>query len=63
MTVFFTYPIFRISKALDFINVMTYDLHGAWDNFADHHAPLKQREHDYWPFNTLNTVTESMDKF
>ena len=27
----------------DFINVMTYDLHGDWDNFADHHAPLHAR--------------------
>jgi GH18 family chitinase len=35
---------------------MTYDLHGTWDNFADHHSPLKAREHDYWPFNTLNSV-------
>jgi GH18 family chitinase len=22
---------------------MTYDLHGDWDNFADHHAPLHAR--------------------
>ena len=48
--------VFRISKSLDFFNVMTYDLHGSWDNFADHHSPLKAREHDYWPFNTLNSV-------
>ena len=36
---------------------MTYDLHGSWDNFADHHAPLKERSYDYWPFNTLNAVS------
>ena len=28
------YDVKKISKALDFINVMTYDLHGSWDGFA-----------------------------
>jgi len=37
---------------------MTYDLHGSWDNFADHHSPLKERSHDYYPFNTLNSVSK-----
>ena len=54
---FFCVAHFRISKSLDFFNVMTYDLHGSWDNFADHHAPLKERSYDYWPFNTLNAVS------
>lgn len=49
------YAVARISKHLDFINVMTYDLHGDWDNFADHHAPLHAREHDSWEFQALNT--------
>jgi chitinase len=48
------YNVERISKAFDFINVMAYDLHGSWEPFADHHAPLYQREHDYHPYNTLN---------
>ncbi|CAK8563544.1 unnamed protein product [Lathyrus sativus] len=26
------YPVFSINKNLDWINVMSYDLHGAWDN-------------------------------
>ena len=50
------YDVKRISGHLDFINVMTYDLHGDWDNFADHHAPLHAREHDSWEFQSLNTV-------
>ena len=28
------YDVKKISKVLDFINVMTYDLHGSWDGFA-----------------------------
>ena len=51
------YDVARIAKKLDFINVMTYDLHGDWDNFADHHAPLHSREHESWEFQSLNTVT------
>lgn len=42
------YDVKRIAKYLDFINVMTYDLHGSWDRAADHHAPLHKREHDDW---------------
>lgn len=42
--------------SVDFVNVMTYDLHGDWDGFADHHAPLHAREHDSWEFKSLNTV-------
>jgi chitinase len=50
------YDVARIAEHLDFINVMTYDLHGSWDNFADHHSPLHTREHDSWEFQSLNTV-------
>ena len=42
------YDVKKISEQLDFINVMTYDLHGSWDRAADHHAPLHGREHDDW---------------
>ena len=53
------YDVPKIAQLLDFINVMTYDLHGSWDGFADHHAPLYKRSHDYYPFNTL-TVDYAM---
>ena len=52
----------RIAKSLDFINVMTYDLHGSWDGFADHHSPLYKRAHDQSPFDTLNSVCKAYDK-
>uniref|UniRef100_I3KJP1 chitinase n=1 Tax=Oreochromis niloticus TaxID=8128 RepID=I3KJP1_ORENI len=34
------YEIADVSKFLDFINVMTYDYHGAWDPFTGHNSPL-----------------------
>ena len=37
------YDVPRIARALDLINVMTYDMRGAWDNRADHHAPMNAR--------------------
>ena len=48
------YDVGRISAGLDFINVMTYDLHGSWDRYADHHAPLKQRPFDQWATENLH---------
>ncbi|XP_015593689.1 chitinase-3-like protein 1 [Cephus cinctus] len=35
-----SYDIPSLSKYLDFINLMAYDFHGAWDKFAGHNAPL-----------------------
>uniref|UniRef100_V9KD90 chitinase n=1 Tax=Callorhinchus milii TaxID=7868 RepID=V9KD90_CALMI len=34
------YEIDKISKHLDFINVMTYDFHGPWDKLTGHNSPL-----------------------
>ncbi|XP_030277720.1 acidic mammalian chitinase-like [Sparus aurata] len=34
------YEIAEVSKYLDFINIMTYDFHGAWDPFTGHNSPL-----------------------
>ena len=30
----------EVQKSLTFVNLMTYDLNGAWNNYADHAAPL-----------------------
>ncbi len=38
------YEIQEISKYLDFINLMAYDLHGAWEKFVGLNAPLFARE-------------------
>nr|XP_046253519.1 acidic mammalian chitinase-like [Scatophagus argus]XP_046253520.1 acidic mammalian chitinase-like [Scatophagus argus] len=34
------YEVAEVSKLLDFISVMTYDFHGAWDTYTGHHSPL-----------------------
>nr|CAD7425114.1 unnamed protein product [Timema monikensis] len=40
------YDVPRLNKHLDFINIMTFDLHAERDSAADHHSPLVQRKHD-----------------
>uniref|UniRef100_A0A673CLW1 Acidic mammalian chitinase n=1 Tax=Sphaeramia orbicularis TaxID=375764 RepID=A0A673CLW1_9TELE len=47
------YEIANVAKILDFINIMTYDFHGAWDPFTGHNSPLykssfDQGEHIYF---------------
>ncbi|KAL1021026.1 hypothetical protein UPYG_G00007770 [Umbra pygmaea] len=34
------YEIAEVSKSLDFINVMSYDMGGSWDPFTRHNSPL-----------------------
>ena len=55
------YDVARIARHLDFINVMTYDLHGSWDRAADHHAPLNRRDHDDWDPLTTVTISDADD--
>ncbi|XP_061629566.1 acidic mammalian chitinase-like isoform X1 [Phyllopteryx taeniolatus] len=40
------YEIAKVSKFLDFINIMTYDFHGAWDPFTGHNSPLYRGSFD-----------------
>ncbi len=36
----------QIAQYLDWINLMTYDLHGTWDNLTNFNAPLYQDTND-----------------
>ncbi|XP_064646402.1 chitotriosidase-1-like [Lineus longissimus] len=48
------YNIPEISKSLDFINLMAYDLHGAWEKFTGHHAALFPRKDEKGTHRYLN---------
>lgn len=44
-------------RELDFINVMTYDFHGAWERFTGHNSPLYRGSHDSGDLIYFNTVS------
>ncbi|ESO85838.1 hypothetical protein LOTGIDRAFT_130278, partial [Lottia gigantea] len=48
------YDVPAISKQLDFINLMTYDLHGSWETFTGHNAPLYPRSDETGDQKNLN---------
>uniref|UniRef100_A0A4W5LYV1 GH18 domain-containing protein n=1 Tax=Hucho hucho TaxID=62062 RepID=A0A4W5LYV1_9TELE len=50
------YEIAEIAKSLDFINVMTYDFHGTWEQFTGHNSPLYRGAHDKGDLIFFNTV-------
>lgn len=56
-----SYNIPEISKYLDFINVMTYDLHGAWDKAVGHNTPLYPSSKDVTDLQKqLNVVRKTL---
>lgn len=48
------YEIAKISQFLDFINVMSYDLHGSWESVTGHVSPLYKGMKDTGPAMYLN---------
>jgi chitinase len=53
------YEIDKIAPHLDFINLMTYDLHGGgWENFTGLHTALYARPDDNQEQKTLNQVSK-----
>lgn len=38
-----SYEVAQLGNYLDFLNVMTYDYHGSWENTAGHNTPLFKR--------------------
>lgn len=48
------YDIPEISKNVEFMSVMTYDYHGAWERKTGHVSPLYYRQGDRFPqYNTV----------
>lgn len=55
------YDIPAVVKNVDFINVMTYDYHGKWENKTGHNAPLYQRNDGHDALTNINyTITYLM---
>lgn len=49
-----SYELSAIGRDVDFISVMTYDYHGAWEGQTGHVSPLYQRPGDKYPqYNTV----------
>lgn len=44
---------------MDFINVMTYDLHGPWEKVTGHNSPLHSRREEMGPNTQLNIVSDA----
>ena len=51
------YDIPEVAKYLDLINVMTYDLHGGWENVTHHHSTLFGHRDDTGNNTYLNVVS------
>lgn len=55
----------KVSRLLDFINLMTYDYHGTWDSVTNHAAPLFGSGHDpaqaqrFWIAATVDAYLEA----
>ncbi|XP_073326458.1 acidic mammalian chitinase-like [Pagrus major] len=41
-----SYEVAQIATHLDFINVLTFDFHGPWENVTGHHSPLYRGSQD-----------------
>lgn len=50
------------NRYLDFINIMTYDFHGAWDPFTGHNSPLYRSSVDQGENIYYNVVSKTLDK-
>ncbi|KAK7084936.1 Endochitinase 1 [Halocaridina rubra] len=54
MTIDAAYDVEAMVRNLDFIHLMSYDLHGTWEQYAHHHSPLYAHELDKGDNTFLN---------
>lgn len=50
------YEVHEISRAVDFMSVMTYDYHGAWESKSGHIAPLFASPGDSNPYYNVVSI-------
>jgi chitinase len=51
----------EIKQYLDYVNVMTYDYHGSWNEYTNHQAPLYSNPNDPSPNADTFYIDASMD--
>lgn len=57
LTTILGYDLPALNKAIDFVNLMSYDMHGQWEySVADHHAPLLQRPSDINAYSNIDFI-------
>uniref|UniRef100_A0AC34GTP3 GH18 domain-containing protein n=1 Tax=Panagrolaimus sp. ES5 TaxID=591445 RepID=A0AC34GTP3_9BILA len=56
------YDVPEIAKYVDFVNVMTYDFHGSWEQKTGQNSPLYALEGDSTKFNTADAMKEWKEK-
>lgn len=54
------YDVLAFASTLDFINVMTYDLHGSWEKITGFNSPLYDRQND--SFSVVSAVNHWVSK-
>ncbi|ESO03351.1 hypothetical protein HELRODRAFT_173643 [Helobdella robusta] len=57
------YDISELNNNLDFMNLMSYDYHGAWDTVTGHSSPLYSTPNDTWclDFSAKYLVSKGVD--
>lgn len=52
-----SYEMWLCCRYVDFINLMAYDFHGAWEAQTGHHSPLHRGKAERWYAAQLNVVS------